>query len=432
MNTVWQNTKLPQFKSLKGDASADVLIIGGGMAGVLCAYMLKSAGVNCILIEADRIFSGVSGYTTAKITSQHGLIYHKLISKYGKDAAQLYLDANEDAIQRFADMAKDIDCDFEYKNAYCYSTNNSDKLEKELSALKSMNFDAEFKKHLPLPVHTCGAIEFKNQAQFNPVKFISHIAKDLDIYENTKAISFDGFSTITNNGRITADKTIVATHFPILNKHGSYFLKMYQHRSYVLCLSGADDVDGMYIDEDKKGLSFRNYNKYLLLGGGSHRTGKKGGNYVELEKFAEAYYPNATISYRWATQDCMTLDGIPYIGKYSKNTTDFYVATGFNKWGMTSSMIAADILTDLVQNKVNKYSAVFSPSRSIIHPHLALNAFEAVANLITPTTPRCPHLGCALKWNDAEHTWDCPCHGSRFEKSGKLIENPATDDLKKH
>ena len=430
MNSVWQDTKLPQFKNLKSDISADVLIIGGGMAGILCAYMLKSAGIGCVLIEADRIFSGVSGYTTAKITSQHGLIYHKLVIKYGKEAARLYLDANEEAIKRFADMAKDIDCDFEYKSAFCYSTNSSSKLEKELSALKSIGFNAEYQKHLPLPFHTCGAVEFKNQAQFDPLKFIKHIVKELNIYENTKAISFDGFSTITNNGKITADKTIVATHFPILNKHGNYFLKMYQHRSYVLCLSGAKDVDGMYIDEDKKGLSFRNYKKYLLLGGGSHRTGKKGGNYSELEEFARAHYPTSTVNYRWATQDCMTLDGIPYIGKYSKNTTDFYVATGFNKWGMTSSMIAADIMTDLVQNKINKYTSVFSPSRSIIHPQLALNALEAVTNILTPTAPRCPHMGCALKWNNTEHTWDCPCHGSRFEKSGKLIENPATDDLK--
>ena len=223
-------------------------------------------------------------------------------------------------------------------------------------------------------------------------------------------------------------KIIVATHFPILNKHGSYFLKLYQHRSYVLALEGAQKVDGMYVDEDKKGLSFRNYGDRLLLGGGSHRTGKKGGNWHELEKFARKHYPSARVVGKWATQDCMSLDSVPYIGQYSKNTPDLYVATGFNKWGMTSSMVASMILSDLVQGKPNEYAQVFSPSRSILRPQLAVNALESTFGLLTPTVPRCPHLGCALKYNKAEHSWDCPCHGSRFTESGEVINNPATDD----
>ena len=186
----------------------------------------------------------------------------------------------------------------------------------------------------------------------------------------------------------------------------------------------------MYVDENEKGLSFRNYGDLLLLGGGSHRTGKNGGNWTELEKFALKYYPSAKIKYRWATQDCMTLDGVPYIGNYSKNTPDMYVATGFNKWGMTSSMVAAMLLTDAVCGKKNAYAEVFSPSRTILRPKLACNAVSAVCNLLTPTAPRCPHLGCALKWNSAEHSWDCPCHGSRFDKNGKLLDNPATGDIK--
>ena len=223
-------------------------------------------------------------------------------------------------------------------------------------------------------------------------------------------------------------KIIVTTHFPILNKHGSYFLKLYQHRSYVLALKGAQHLDGMYVDEDKKGLSFRTYGDLLLLGGGSHRTGKKGGNWHELEEFARKYYPSARVVSKWATQDCMSLDGVPYIGQYSKNTPDLYVATGFNKWGMSSSMVSAMILSDLVQGKPNEYAQVFSPSRSILRPQLAINALESTVGLLTPTAPRCPHLGCALKYNKAEHSWDCPCHGSRFSESGELINNPATDD----
>ena len=221
----------------------------------------------------------------------------------------------------------------------------------------------------------------------------------------------------------------MATHFPFLNRHGSYFLKMYQHRSYVLALEHAANVGGMYVDEAAEGLSFRNAQGMLLLGGGSHRTGKQGGGWRELEAFAKRHYPRAHIRYRWAAQDCMTLDGVPYIGPYSARTENLYVATGFNKWGMTSAMAAAMLLTDMVQGKRPDDAPVFSPSRSMLRPQLALNALEAAASLLTPTAPRCPHMGCALKWNSQEHTWDCPCHGSRFTKKGKCIDNPATGDL---
>ena len=203
---------------------------------------------------------------------------------------------------------------------------------------------------------------------------------------------------------------------------------MHQHRSYVLALSGAQNVDGMYVDECDRGLSFRTYGDLLLLGGGAHRTGKQGGGYRELEEFAKLNYPKAKIISKWATQDCMTLDKIPYIGQYSKSTPNIYVATGFNKWGMTSSMVAANLLADLVCGKENEFAGVFSPSRSIFHPQLALNIFESMVGMLTPTVPRCPHLGCALKYNRQEHSWDCPCHGSRFSEEGKLLDNPATDD----
>lgn len=141
--------------------------------------------------------------------------------------------------------------------------------------------------------------------------------------------------------------------------------------------------------------------------------------------------PGAKEVCRWATQDCMTLDGVPYIGQYSKRTPNLYVATGFNKWGITSSMVASMVLCDLVQGRENPYADIFSPSRTMLRPQLFINGFEAAVNLLTPTKPRCPHMGCALKWHPQEHSWDCPCHGSRFADDGKLLDNPATGDLKK-
>ena len=177
-------------------------------------------------------------------------------------------------------------------------------------------------------------------------------------------------------------------------------------------------------------MSFRNYGKYLILGGGSHRTGKKGGSWNEIRDAAARFYPESNEKFHWAAQDCMSLDSIPYIGHYSKRMNDLYVATGFNKWGITSSMVSAMLLSDMVVGKKPDWAEVFNPSRSIITPQLAVNAFEATVNLLTPSTKRCPHLGCALKWNKAERSWDCPCHGSRFSSDGILLENPSTGNIK--
>lgn len=431
MNSLWSETaQVKSFDTLKGNIKTDVLIIGGGLAGILCAYMLHSEGVDYILVEQNRILSGVTKNTTAKITSQHGLIYHKILKKYGKETAKKYYDINEKAIKEYAKLCENTNCDFEYKSSFVYSIENEFKIQKELSALSEIGADSAFKRDLPLPFEVCGAVEFKNQAQFHPIKFVSSVCENLNIYENTKVNEIIGNVALTSNGNIIADKIIVATHFPFINKHGSYFIKMYQERSYVIALNNGADVEGMYVDEAQKGMSFRNHGKYLLVGGGDHRTGKNGGNYKELIDFARRYYKEDEISYKWATQDAVTLDSMPYIGQYSKNTPGLFVATGFNKWGMSSSMVSAMILKDVVTEKENEYADIFSPSRSVVHPQLFINAGESVFNLITPTKPRCPHLGCALKYNKEEHSWDCPCHGSRFKTDGQLINNPATDNLK--
>ncbi len=430
MDSIWTQTAgLPDFQALQGDLKTEVLIIGGGISGLLCAYRLRQAGISCVLAEASRICSGVTKNTTAKITSQHGLIYDKLIRRFGTEQAELYLHANQDALAQYRALCRDIECDWEEQDSYVYSRSRPERIEKELLAMETLHFPAAAAERLPLPFPAT-AIRFPRQAQFHPLKFLAAIVRDLQIYEQTAVRELVGTMAKTDGGTIRADKIIVTTHFPFLNKHGSYFLKLYQQRSYVLALESAPDVHGMYVDEAENGLSFRSYRGTLLLGGGGHRTGKQGGGWKELTDFAAQAYPDSREICRWATQDCMTLDGMPYIGQYSKSTPDLFVATGFQKWGMTTAMAAAGILTDLVQGKENPYSALFSPSRSILRPQLAINGAEAVSSLLTPTAKRCPHMGCALKWNRQEHTWDCPCHGSRFTEDGKLIDNPATGNLK--
>lgn len=429
--SIWdKNTKLPSFQALNKDITTDVLVIGGGLSGILTAYYLTKAGIETVLTEGSRICSGTTKNTTAKITSQHGLIYDKMIKSRGKDIAKLYIEANQKAIEEYKNMSEDFDCDFELKDAYTYTLKDKAKIEKEVKAVNSLGVHAKFEENLNLPFKTLGAVKFKNQAQFNPLKFVKHIVKNLNIYENTFITGLSKNTAQTEQYNIKAKKIIIATHFPFLNKHGFYFIKMYQSRSYVLGLKGAQQVDGMYLDEADGGLSFRNYKEWLILGGEGHRTGKANENWTKLKEFALKNYPKSTVEYRWAAQDCMSLDKIPYIGRYSKNTPDLYLASGFNKWGISSSMVAAKMLTDLVQDRKNEYETVFSPDRSILKPQLFINAAEAVKNLFTPTTKRCPHLGCALKWNKAENSWDCPCHGSRFTETGKLIDNPATGNAK--
>lgn len=431
MISIWQETaQTPSFEPLEGDMTTDVLIIGGGIAGLLLANRLQNEGVPYALVEAQRIGHGVTKNTTAKITSQHGLIYDRLLRTLGVEKARLYLEANEQAISEYRALCDSIDCGFENKDAITYSLSSRELIEKEIDALSKIGFRAELDEQLPLPFSVAGAVRFCGQAQFHPLQFLSELAKPLRIYEHTPVREMRGCQAITDTGTITAKEVFVATHFPIINKHGSYFMKMYQERSYVLALSQAPDYQGMYVDAAKPGLSFRNAMGLLLLGGGSHRTGKSGGGWQALEDAAREYYPKAQEVARWATQDCMTLDGIPYIGQYAKSTPHMYVATGFQKWGMTGAMVAAMLLCDLLMGKRSPYEALYSPSRSMLHPQLAINACEAVMSLVSFSDKRCPHLGCALKWNAQERSWDCPCHGSRFSEQGGLIDNPATGDLK--
>lgn len=430
LKSIWnENVSRPNFPAQERDINTDVLIIGGGIAGILTAYFFQEKGIPYVLVEKDAICAGTTGNTTAKITFQHGLIYNKILRSSGLEKARAYLHANQSAFKKYAELCKNIECDYEIKNNYVYSTDGHQKLEDEIYALSKIGYNAVLTDRLPLPMKTAGAVCFKNQAQFHPLKFLFSIAKNLRIYEHTFVQEMIGTTAVTNCGKIHADKVIVTTHFPFINKHGSYFLKLYQHRSYVIALENAQNVDGMYVDERKTGYSFRNYGDFLLLGGGGHRTGKDGGNWNELRDFAGIYYPNAKERYFWAAQDCISLDSIPYIGRYSKNTPNLYTASGFNKWGMTGAMLAAILLSDMVCGIRNDFEEVFSPSRNIIKPQLFINGFEAAKNLLTPTQKRCPHLGCALKWNPDEHSWDCACHGSRFSKNGKVLDNPANGDL---
>ena len=476
MKSVWsESCKFRKREALNKDIKTDVLVIGAGIAGILTAYMLKQKGREVVVIDAAEIASGNTKNTTAKITSQHDLIYSKLITEFGERKARQYAKANELAIKKYKEIIEDrrIECDFEEKPAYVYSLNEVDVLKEEVEAAKKLGIDAQFVQEANLPFKINGALKFNNQAQFNPLKFLKDISNELVIYENTRALEIKENLVVTSGGNITAKNIVVATHYPIMNAPGYYFMKMHQERSYVLALENKSEIDGMYIDLNKEGYSFRTYNNLLLLGGISHRTGEneEGGSYDELRKVAKRLYPKAKEKYHWSAQDCMTIDGIPYIGRYSSETPNIYVATGFNKWGMTSSMVSAMIISDMILEKENDFSEIFSPRRfdlSLSINNIANDLIETAKNFIAQkvyipsseiehiknghggiieyngekvgvyknkegkeffVSTKCTHLGCQLSWNADELTWDCPCHGSRFDYKGRLIGSPATKDL---
>lgn len=472
MLSIWsEETIISSRDKLNKDQSVEIAVIGGGISGILIAYELKQRGHEVIILEANRIAGGVTKNTTAKITSQHRLIYHKLLTNLGRELASQYAIANEKAILEYEQIIKkeNIDCHFRKTSAYVYSLTDARIIEKEVDASIKVGIKASFEKEGELPFETMGMVRFEGQAEFQPLDFIKEVSKNIEIYEHTKVLSVDGKKVITEHGIVTANHIVLATHYPFINVPGYYFMRMYQQKSYVLAVENEKILQGMYIDEDEKGYSFRSYKNLILIGGANHRTGKNkcGGQYEELKNKTKEYYPKSIYKDQWSTEDCMTLDGIPYIGHFSTKTPHLYVATGYNKWGMTSAMVASKIIADDIEEKENEYREVFKPHR--FHSKMSLKSLviDSSYSVLGLTTQKvyfpkadflnipvghggivdyegkkvgiykhpkgktymvqvkCPHLGCQLEWDPEDLTWDCPCHGSRFDYKGNLINNPA-------
>lgn len=439
MESIWTRTvNLQEYPPLQGDCSADAVVIGGGMAGILTAYFLEKNGVHTIVLEADRIGSGQTRGTTAKITFQHGMYYHRMINLAGYERMEGYAQANREALENYRILVnrEKISCDFQEAAAYLYSRNGILRLQQEAQAAETLGIEARLCSETELPFPVAGALKFPGQAMFHPLKFLGSIARGLTIYEHTRAVAVEGDVVCTDRGRVKGESIIFATHYPFLNVPGFYFLRMHQERSYCIAVKNAPRLSGMYYGIDSDGLSLRSEGEYLLLGGMGHRTGenRQGGQYHKLWKAAQSYYPGCRVEERWSAQDCVTVDGIPYIGRYSSGRSGWFVATGFHKWGMTGSMVSAMVISDLITEEKSRYEEVFAPNRYLWKASLSRqlcdmgHSIEGLFN-IWDKAPRCPHLGCRLKWNKAERTWDCPCHGSRFTPEGELIDNPAQKGL---
>ena len=494
MNSLWIETTKNDLnlKPLEKDEETEVCVIGAGLFGLTIAYYLTLLGKKVIVLEKEDIGEKVSGNTTGKVTSQHGLFYDHLIKDFGEEYAHKYLQANEDAIKNIKDIIEKekIECDFSERKAYVYTTKEDEVLdiEKEVEAVRKIGKDAKLVTKTDLPFKVKAAIEFEGQAQFHARKYMLGLAKTIlkenKIYNFTTVTDVkqegDIFTVYTDRGNVKAKHVVLATHYPIINAPGFHFLKMYQSTSYIIAIETDSKLpQGMYINNQPPIYSFRtaqyNGKDILLIGGSDHKTGEPvsdNSKYEDLEKKAKELYPDCKVLFRWNTRDCIGLDKIPYIGEFSSLMPNMYVGTGFKKWGMTFSNIAANIITDKIMGRENKYENIFTATR--LKPiknrwemknmlkesveSIALNKFKVEpasvdeiendnggiikvegVNIgiykdkegkIYPVNPVCTHLGCLLSWNNLDKTWDCPCHGSRFDYMGNNLYEPAIQNLK--
>ena len=398
ISSVKDNKK--EYEKLQEEIKTEIAIIGGGLTGLSCGYYLSKENKEVVILEKNTICSHTSGNTTGKITSGHGLFYNYLLQTEGKNKAKQYLEANEKAIKNIAKIVEEenIKCDFERQDAYIFTQKQEEveKIKKEVEALEYLEFPCELVKEIPLPIknkekesnknhisiekEVLAAIKYKNQAQFNPCLYAEGLANKIEerkgkIYEHTKVLDIkkkeDEYEIITDEAKVNAKIVILASHYPIITFPGFYFMKMYQETSYLIAVETKEPLfEGMYICTEEPTISLRTAKngekRLLLVGGMKHKTGEKidlKDSYKKLEEIAKSLYPDSKVLYRWNTEDCISLDKIPYIGEFSNLMPNVYVATGYKKWGMTTSNIAANIITDKILGKENKYKEVFESTR---------------------------------------------------------------------
>jgi glycine/D-amino acid oxidase-like deaminating enzyme/nitrite reductase/ring-hydroxylating ferredoxin subunit len=489
------SSPLQSFPQLAEDIEVDYAIVGAGITGITLAYFLAEEGHRVALLEANKISHGTTGHTTAKVTVQHDLIYHELIENFGVDQARLYYEANNEALQFIQRTAAElhIECEWMEEDAYLYAqtSESAKRLQQEYEAYQKLGIPGELLNEIPIPIEVQSALKLSGQAQFHPVKYTKGLIERFVkagglVYENTridaKVEQGDYPKISTMDGKqITCRHVIACSHFPFYDGNGFYYTRIHAERSYIIAVKPSTNYPGgMYLSADDPKRSLRsvtiNGEQMVLIGGDSHKTGQgehTNEHYLNLEQFGVQTFGIQAIPYRWSTQDYVTLDKTPYVGQISASHSNVWVATGFRKWGMTNSAAAALLLKDLLSKKENPYTELYTPSRFKADPsiknfivenfdvakHLIGGKLESVNNEVemlemdegavvningkragayrdskgnlhlVDTT--CTHMGCELEWNDGERSWDCPCHGSRFDVEGEVIEGPAVHPLKK-
>jgi glycine/D-amino acid oxidase-like deaminating enzyme/nitrite reductase/ring-hydroxylating ferredoxin subunit len=492
VSSFWiESTPETGYPSLGGEIEVDVAVVGAGITGITTAYLLKDAGKRVALLDLKRVARGATGYTTAKVTSGHNLIYASLEQGLGEEGARTYASANQAAIAKIRALAEElaIDCDLEPKANYAYAERDDSvpKIEAEVAAAKRAGLPATFVEETPLPFPVAGAIRIDEQAQFHPRKYLLPLTERIDgdgsfVFEQTRVCDVrHGTPSVveTDAGSVSARAVVVATQLPFEDQ-GLLFAKAHPHRSYAIAApaEAASAPDGMFISVEEPTRSVRTTphegGLLLIVGGEGHKTGQAEDTrepYRRLEEWARERFGLDNFAYRWATHDYTSVDRVPLVGRLVPWRSDVWVATGYGKWGMTNGTAAAMLLADLLLGRENPWAELFSPHRArslltrsfvaenvnvakrffadrIALPGRArLEALEpgggAVVRIggetlavsrdengsLMAVSPRCTHLGCFVSWNRAEQTWDCPCHGSRYLANGTLIQGPAVSDL---
>jgi glycine/D-amino acid oxidase-like deaminating enzyme/nitrite reductase/ring-hydroxylating ferredoxin subunit len=490
--SVWITTSEPSgFEPLEDVVDVDVAVLGAGIAGLTTALLLKNAGLRVALLEAGAVCCATTGHTTAKVSAQHGLIYDTLRSSFGQDGARAYGEANLAAVDLVEALVREhaIDCDWERRAAYAYTEQDSymQQIEQEVKAAQQAGLPASYTKQTDLPWPVKAAVRFDDQAQFHPRRYCLALAHLIDgngsrVFDQTRALDVEEGSPCvvkTDRHDMRAAYVVLATHLPFLDR-GAFFARCHPEREYALAVALQEAVPkGMYISAEQPTRSIRQHpfdgGELLILSGDSHKTGQDDDterHYAALEQFARERFAVRSIEYRWSTQDHMTVDQVPYIGKLRHGSDRLYVATGFNKWGMTNGTIAGVVISDQILGRENPWGELFDPNRvkpiasaqqfvkenvnvarrfvadrltqrSSASPdelapgdgHVASAGARQIAiardqdGTVHAVSARCTHMGCIVHWNPAETTWDCPCHGSRFAVDGTVIEGPAVEDL---
>lgn len=492
MKSLWfQKNKLPKFAPLRGERRVDVAIIGGGITGLTAAYFLQKAGTSVAILERDRLLQGETGRTTAHLTEVVDPRYYQLISDFGLKEAGMVLASHRWAIRQIEELSRDlpISCGFRRVPGYLYTerAEKQEALDKENEALHRLGMSPQLRTSIPLGFSVKGALRLENQAQVHPIRFMTGVlsalaSMEVQIFEHSPAHEIQDGEPCriqSDAGVLIANHVLVVTNQPISN----WVLiqtKVAAYRSYAIAAEvvSPPDAEALYWDLEDPYHYIRFQSSpdthYVILGGEDHKTGQLENTelpFHRLEEYAKSHIPFKRVSHRWSGQIIETVDGLPYIGRNSFSD-HVYVATGFSGNGITYGLIAAQILSDEVRGRKNAWADLYSATR--IKPivsagtYLAENkdfpqeflmgrlhgskdlaelapndgalvsfdgqkvaVYRSTSGVLTALSPVCPHMKCLVKWNRAEKTWDCPCHGSRFNIEGHVINGPANSDLKK-
>lgn len=488
------STPTTEHPALDRDIEVDAVVIGGGLVGVTTAYLLQSEGLRVALIEMDRVLRGATGNTTAKVTWGHGLMYQGLEDKHGAKTARLYGAANRDGLNVLTGLVEElgIDCDLQRRSNYVYVESESQlgSIHREVEVCDRIGLAARFVTDTSLPYDVAGAIEQADQAQFHPRKYGLGLLQAFEaaggsVYEGSRVTELDEGKRCrvkTLAGTVTASHVVVATHYPFIDR-ALLFPRVHPKRSYAIAGMVDPDVlpQGMFISSDAPTRSVRTIpdgdRVLLMIGGEGHPVGQKHDTltcYTNLEGWAKQRFGMTEVLYRWSTQDGVSIDTIPFIGRYRQGAENVYIATAFGKWGFTNGTIGSRLIADRILGRDNPYVDLYSPGRlpleasaakllaenakvashffgdRLKHPqaggleglqpgeaavdHAGLSpvaGYRDPGGVLHKVSAVCTHLGCIVAWNPAEETWDCPCHGSRYSSGGRVIEGPAVKDLER-